>query len=195
MKKMLILAGVLALTMSTQCFAEQAANQAVQPPQKQVCNCPPQRMHRPDHKPPFDKAKFEKRLKLTDTQKEQARLIREKGHQAMKPIMDKMRDTRAEMNAVRLSKLAPQAQEEKLGQLRKELRELKKQAHELRMKNMKEFESILTKKQLKELQKMKNEGRKAFEKNHKRQMLKPAPVSPCPEYGIEPPRPLPPVEK
>lgn len=189
MKKMLILAGVIALTMTSQCFAEEAMPPAGPMPQKQVCNCPPQRMHRP----PFDKDKFEKRLKLTDAQKEQAKQIREKGHQAMKPIMDKIGEKRAEMNAVKLSKIAPQAQEEKLMQLRKELRELKKQAHELRMKNMKEFEAILTKKQLKELQKMKEEGRKAFEKNHKKQMLKMPPMPPRHECGIEPPKP--PVEK
>ncbi len=189
MKKMLILAGVIALTMSVPCFAEDVAAPAAAMPQKQVCNCPPKKMH----KPPFDKDKFEKRLKLTDAQKEQAKVIREKGHAAMKPIMDKMAEKRAELNSVRLSKIAPQAQEEKITQIRKELRELKKQAHELRMKNMKEFEAILTKKQLKELKKMKEEGRKAFEKNHKKQMLKMPPMPPKPEFGIGPPKP--PVEK
>ena len=52
--------------------------------------------------------------------------------------------------------------------IREELKTLHKQAHELRMKNMKEFESILTKKQKKELAKIKKEGRKNFAKHHKR---------------------------
>ena len=178
MKKLLILAGVLALTMSTQVFAADTAavtNKEVGPAQKQICPCAPKKVHNPK----FDKESFEKRLKLTDEQKEQARLIRQKGHEQMKPIMEKMREKKAEMNAVRMSKIAPQFQEEKLVQLRKEMHELRLQANEIRMQNMKEFEAILTKKQLKELQKMKKEGRKAFEKNHKKQLLKMPPMEPA----------------
>ena len=44
---------------------------------------------------------------------------------------------------------------------------MKRSAHELRMQNMKEFEAILTSKQLKELKKMKEEGRKKFDKEFK----------------------------
>ena len=78
-----------------------------------------------------------------------------------------------------MSKIAPQAQEEQLAQIRKEIRDLKKQANEIRMNNMKEFESILTKKQLKELNKMKEEGRKNFEKTHKKQLLRMPPMEPA----------------
>ena len=45
------------------------------------------------------------------------------------------------------------------------------------MENMKAFESILTKKQLKELKKMKEEGRKKFEKEHRK--------NPHPPFGHE----------
>ena len=64
--------------------------------------------------------------------------------------------------------MAVEMQQEKLNQIRAELKDLQKQAHELRMKNMQDFESILTKKQKRELEKMKKEGREQFEKNHKR---------------------------
>ena len=63
---------------------------------------------------------------------------------------------------------------------------LKRGMHELRMQNMKEFESILTSKQLKELKKMKEEGRKKFEKEHKKGGHPafgpngPRPEGPCP---------------
>jgi len=183
MKKLLILAGVLAFTMSSNVFAAEQTAKADAVPPPPTCGCPHQNMK----KPPFDKAKFEKRLKLTDAQKEQAKVIRQKGHDLMKPVMEKMGDIREEMHAVRLSKLAQQAQEEKLAQLRKEMKDLKKQANDLRMQNMKEFESILTKKQLKELNKMKEEGRKAFEKAHKKQLLRMPPMGPEPEFEPEPP--------
>ncbi len=194
MKKLLILAGVVALTMSTQAFASDTSTvttkeaQPVQQEQQRPsnCQCPKQKMH----KPPMDKAKFEKRLRLTEEQKAQAKEIRAKGHEQMEPIMQKMRETRAQMDAVRKSKIAVQEQEAQLAQLRKDMRDLRKQANEIRMQNMKEFESILTKKQLKELNKMKKEGRKAFEKAHKKQMLRMPPMPPM-EDGEVPPPPAP----
>lgn len=168
MKKTLILASLLVFATSTQTFAnqppvqttaekptvEQQAAPQVQPPKAPQCK--------------FDKkAEFEKRLKLTDEQKAKAKALREKGHEEMKPIMDAIRVKREEIKTVRLSRIAVQAQQEKIDKIRGEIRELNKKAHEIRMKNMKEFEAILTKKQLKELNKMKAEGRKKFEKEFK----------------------------
>ena len=121
MKKLLILAGVLAISISTQSIA--AENISPNNPPKPPCNCA--QAKRPD-KPPFDKEKFEKRLKLTDAQKEQARIIREKGHEQMKPIMEKIKEKHEEINAVRLTKLTQQMKDEQINQLRKELRELKR---------------------------------------------------------------------
>lgn len=192
MKKLLILAGVIALCGAVQAFA---AEQPVQTPEsmpvKPVCGCPQQRMQRP----PFDKAQFDKRMKLTDEQRENARLIREKGHEQMRPIMDGLKIKHEEIEAIRKSKLSSEAQEEQINHLRKEVQELNKQANDLRMENMKEFESILTKKQKKELKKMKKEGRKAFEKLHKKQMFwMLPPMGPGPECGLNPPLQEPPVE-
>lgn len=113
-------------------------------------------------------AEFENRLKLTDEQKAKAKEIRQKGLEEIKPVMEKIKEKKAEMDAVVRSKIAEQAQKEKLDSLHKEIAVLKREAHELRMKNMKEFEGILTKKQTKELNKMKEEGRKNFAKKHNR---------------------------
>ena len=111
---------------------------------------------------------FEKRLKLTDEQKAQAKEMRQKSFEQMKPIMEKIKEKRQEIEAVKRSRMAVEMQQEKITELQKELKALKRAAHELRMQNMKDFEAILTKKQLKELKKMKEEGRKNFEKNHKK---------------------------
>ena len=73
-----------------------------------------------------------------------------KGHEAMRPVMEQIKSKYQEIDAVRRSKMATAAQNEKIVKLKGEIRELKKQAHDLRVKNMQEFESILNKKQLKE---------------------------------------------
>ena len=120
----------------------------------------------------------------------------------MKPIMEKLKEKRLEAEAVKRSRMATQMQEEKLEQLNKEIRALKRAAHELRMQNMKEFEAILTKKQLKELKKMKDEGRKKFEKEHKKNGhppfgpgFGPRPDGPRPEGPCPPPPAAEPADK
>lgn len=109
------------------------------------------------------KEAFEKRLKLTDEQKLKAKELRERGREEMKPIFDAIKAKHEELTAIRNSK----GSKEEAQKIRNELQELHKKAHEQKMKNMKEFEAILSKKQLKELEKMKEEGRKKFEQAHK----------------------------
>lgn len=199
MKKTLILASVMAFTMSASAFA---ATTPAEAPQKAVCPAKieaaqPQQMHKPP-KRDFKKKheEFEKRLKLTDKQKEQAKQIRLKGHEQMKPIMEQIKAKHEEADAVRKSRIAPQFQQEKLEKINLELKELRRQAHEIRMQNMKDFESILTKKQLKELEKMKKEGRERFEREHKHHHGAPGfgqrPAGPCPPPAPEGAFPPPP---
>lgn len=171
MKKTLLLSGVLMFAMSTQCFA------APQTP----CGIPTVKVNS-DQQAPVElkqkpkrpdamekrKADFEKRLKLTDEQKVQAKAIREKTHEQMRPIMEKIRAKHQEIRMIRMSRMAVEMQDEKIAAIKVELKELNKQARELRQQNMKEFEAILTPKQQKELKKMKAEGRKNFEKNFKK---------------------------
>lgn len=196
MKKTLILASLLAFAVSTQCFAADVPTVESATPAQSVERPAPPDVQRPPKKHDMDKkkAEFEKRLKLTDEQKAKAKEIRMKGHEEMKPIMEAIKEKRQEIDAVMRSRMAVEMQQEKVKALKAEIRDLKKQAHELRMKNMQEFESILTKKQLKELKKMKEEGRKNFEKNFKKHhgdSMRP-PFGPPPANGDRPDFPPPP---
>ena len=58
-------------------------------------------------------------------------------------------------------------QGKKIDKLNEEIGSLKRQIHEIQIKNMKDFESILTAKQKKTLDKIKMESRRNFQKNHK----------------------------
>lgn len=181
MKKTMIMACALIMASSAVFAGETAVKQLpANPPAK--CDC-----HRPPQGPDFKKrqAEFEQRLKLTDKQKAKAKQLREEGFEKMKPVMAKIKEKRAEIETVKLSRIAVKAQEEKIEQLKKEIGALKQEMHRLRMENMKAFESILTKKQLKELKKMKEEGRKKFDKEFKKH---PHPkFGPCPDGECPPP--------
>ena len=196
MKKALLIASVMIFAASATFAADTAtvttdAAQAKPAVQAKECKC----KKRPPVNPEFKKrqADFENRLKLTDEQKAQAKEIRQKGIEQMKPIMEKIKEKRMEAEAVKRSRMAVEMQQEKLAQIHKEIKALKIQAHELRMQNMKDFEAILTKKQQKELKKMKEEGRKNFEKRHKKgghPEFGPRPgFGPHPGFGPEGPRP------
>ena len=168
MKKTLILASLLAFATMTTVYAEEAKTQTA-PQQPAIEKQRPEfGQHRPSQKMDMHKKKFEQRLKLTEEQKAQSKEIHKKGFEEIKPIMEQIKSKKQEARAVKLSRIAVEEQEARLAKIREELKDLHKQAHELRMQNMKEFESILTKKQKRELAKIKKEGRKKFEKNYKR---------------------------
>ena len=105
MKKTLILAGILALALSSQCYAANSSvpTKASVPRSKCCEKQPPLSMQRPPKGPDFKKAEFEKRLKLTDAQKAKAKAIREKGHEQMKPIMEQIRIKHEEIRTVRMA--------------------------------------------------------------------------------------------
>lgn len=169
MKKTLVLASLLAFTM-TSAFAN---TDLPQPPCNKEFKKPPieRKMQQP---PKFDKekmeqkrAEFEAKLNLTEEQKAQAKEIRLKGHEEMKPIMEKMKAKKMELDAVKDNgNITVNEQRAQLDKLFAEMKDLKKQARDLRIKNMQEFESILTDKQKKTLEKMKEEGKKNFKKQH-----------------------------
>ena len=116
------------------------------------------------------RAEFENKLKLTDEQKAQAKEIRLKGHEEMKPIMEQMKAKKIEFDTVKKDgSLTVAEQTEKLNALRAEMKTLRKQAKDLRIKNMQEFESILTSEQKETLQKIKKEHHEKMKlKKHKR---------------------------
>ncbi len=186
LKKSLIMASILMFASASVCFADTKAPCNCGKPQ---CNCPqkaPCNCQRPPKGPDFAKrkAEFEKRLKLTDEQKAKAEAIRKKGMEQMKPLMVKLQEKKGEIEGIKQSKLLERDKQAQIEQLQKEIMALKRGMHELRMQNMKEFESLLTAKQLKELKKMKDEGRKKFEREHKK--------CPCPPFGPRPDGQVPP---
>ena len=186
LKKSLIMASILMFASASVCFADTKAPCNCGKPQ---CNCPqkaPCNCQRPPKGPDFAKrhAEFEKRLKLTDEQKTKAEAIRKKGMEQMKPLMVKLQEKKGQIEGIKQSKLLERDKQAQIEQLQKEITALKRGMHELRMQNMKEFESLLTAKQLKELKKMKDEGRKKFEKEHKK--------CPCPPFGPRPDGQVPP---
>lgn len=198
MKKTLILASFVVFATIPAVFANDGS-EAVQPSQRPAFEQPRPEFgqQRPPKRPDVHRQKFEERLKLTDEQKAQAKELHQKGLEQMKPIMEQIKTKKEEARAVKLSRIAVEEQEAKLQKIREEIRALNKQAHELRMKNMKDFENILTKKQKKELEKIKKEGRKNFEKHHKKHPHPGFRPAPGPEFGHGPalPPPEPPVEK
>jgi Spy/CpxP family protein refolding chaperone len=127
----------------------------------------PQTFSKEQVKRPISKeAAFERRLGLTEVQKLKARQIRIQGQEKLKPVMEQIREKRQAAEAVRLSRISVQAQEEKLAEIDADLKVLEKQAQEIRKQNMKDFEAILTKQQKKTLKEMKNEGRKKYHEEH-----------------------------
>lgn len=109
---------------------------------------------------------FEKRLALTEEQKIQAKEIRMKGHEQLRPVIEEIKNKKQEAKMVKMSRIAVQVQEERLEAIDKELRVLEKKAHDIRKANMKEFESILTRNQKRILKQMKKEGRKNYHQIH-----------------------------
>ena len=193
MKKLLILASVLMFTTSVVSFAQTDATKttAATPTVnagKPHCKMPPKG-------PDFQKrrADFENRLKLTDEQKQKAEDLHKQGFEKMKPIMEKMKEKQKE--AFALKDKTDEQSVQKREELKKEIWALKRESREIQKQNMKDFEGILTKKQQKELQKIKEEGRKNFEKEFKGR--------PRPEFGPRPGfgpghdeiPPQPPIEK
>lgn len=112
------------------------------------------------------KKEFEQRLKLTEKQKQKAKIIHSKGREQMKPIVYQIELKHQEIEAVKNTKLLERDKQEQINQLLEDIRNLDKQAQDIRKKNSQEFEKILNKKQRAELAKMKAEGRARFEKNH-----------------------------
>lgn len=187
MKKTLIIASLLAFSMTTVLAAETPVTEDVKAPvaQTEVQPAKPVLTQEQIKKREMKREQFEKRLKLTEEQKIKIKELQQNGREQMKPIIEQIQAKRQEAEAVRRSRIAVEMQQEKLAEIQKDIQALKKQAHELRMQNMKDFEAILTKKQQKELKKMKEEGRKRFEKEHKNR-----PVF-GPGYGIKGPHHMP----
>lgn len=171
MKKLLLTAGLILATASIACAAEPPMG-----PPSGDCPPPPPGMHKPA--PP--RVDLDKKLKLTDEQKVKAREIRMQGHKEIKPLFEKLKSKQEQKRALMNSTISKKEQIEMIDKLNDDISSLKRQIHEIRVKNMKEFESILTPKQKKTLDKIKMESRRDFKKHHKN--CHPTP-RPCPYQG------------
>ncbi len=115
------------------------------------------------------KAEIDKRLKLTDKQKKQIEANKTKDIEKIKPVLDEISTKKQELKKLKddtaLSQTDKAKQEE---QLRKEIKDLHSKVKAAHEENMKNFESVLTKKQKKEFTKIKEEQKKEMEKRQKK---------------------------
>lgn len=181
MKKLLILAGVIALTATTQVMAnEKPTPQSPCPLQSQEAPKPEFGCPNKMKKPCFDIQKFEQDLKLTDAQKEQAKQIREKEAEAVAPLKEQIKAKHQEMEAIFNERLTLKERQEKLAPIQKDLHALKLQIRDIHKQSKQDFEAILTAKQLKTLHKLKAEAKKEFKSHHRKgDMHRRPPMPPC----------------
>src|SRR5574344_310692 len=107
MKKALLIAGILAITaapisIGVNTFAKTTPTKAVQSqsdikPQQPSCD----RHREPAPEEMKRRADFEKKLKLTDAQKAQAKIIREKGRTEIHPIMEKIKEIHQQIHIIK----------------------------------------------------------------------------------------------
>lgn len=157
MKKSLLLFALIAACSSTMAFACPQQGGFPPPPPGAFRPC----CHKPHCAPKPPKFNIEEKLNLTDEQKAQAKQLRMDTRKQMQPIMEAIQ-TKYEQKEIikRNRKLTAKAQCEEVEKLNKEINELKRQAHDLRVKNAKDFEALLTPEQKAELKKIKEQARK-----------------------------------
>lgn len=159
MKKTLLLAAILTLGASTMAYAG---------PQGCPCDChkgpqgcPPCGMHKPDGMKRPPRINLDEKLKLTEQQKVKAKEIRMQGREEMEPIMNAIKTKHEQKEIIKRSTdITTEAKLEQVEKLNNQINALKKQARDLRLKNERDFEAILTPAQKKELDKLKAEGKK-----------------------------------
>lgn len=159
MKKTLILASIIALTMTGTVYAGTTTQAKPQPQAKngQMMPPPPREFKGDKHR-----AEFEKRLNLTEAQKAKIEKNRQADMAKLKPIKDKIR-AKKEAKYEIIKKYEETNPD--LIKLNKEIKALKEQEHKIMEANRKSFESILTKEQKAELAKMQAERAKKFKGN------------------------------
>lgn len=165
MKKKLLMLGLVAACTSTMAFA--CPDGKCSPPLCRHCG-PDAGFHRPCCPPP-PMHNLDEKLKLTTAQKEKAKALRMETREQMRPIMEAIKTKHEQKEIIKHNRnMTAAAQCEQVAKLNAEISELEKQAHDLRIKNEKDFESILTQKQKNEFNKLKQQQRKQMAKNFKK---------------------------
>ena len=163
MKKKLFMLGLLAACTSTMAFAGDFEKC---PPPPMGCHGAPE-FHKPC--PHHPKINLDEKLKLSDTQKEKAKALRLETREKMRPIMNAIRTKEEQKEIIKHNRnMTAEAQCEQVEKLNNQIEELRKQAHDLRVKNEKDFEALLTPSQKTELKKIKEQARKDRSKKMKK---------------------------
>ena len=146
------------------------------------------------------KAEIDKRLGLTDVQKKKLEKIKNNDREKIKPVIEKINADDAELHKIyRNNTLTEEQKSKKAEKIKKDIAKNRIQADKYRMQNMKNFESVLTKEQKTEFEKIKQEQKAdmekrkvEFEKKHKEFIEKYPDYGKKPEFGKRPPiKPLP----
>lgn len=164
MKKTLLLATILTLGATTMAYAGPQGCPCGGPQGGAPFGPPPCGMHKPNcQRPP--KVNLDKKLKLTDDQKAKAKEQRMQTREQMEPIMNAIRTKHEQKELIKRSKdITTEAKVEQIEKLNNQINALNKQARDLRLKNERDFESLLTTKQKKELDKIKADRKKEMAK-------------------------------
>ncbi len=111
------------------------------------------------------KAEIDRRLNLTEKQKEQIEKNKAKDREKIKPVMEKMKAKHQELHKIYTDESLTKEQKDKKAEaVKKDLNKLRVQADNCRKQNMKNFESVLTKEQKTEFEKIKKEQKAEMEK-------------------------------
>ena len=181
MKKTLLLTALLALSCSMT-FANPQGRPPMGPPpgcggDKPCCE-----------KPDGPKVDIEQKLKLTPEQIAKAKALRMEAREQMRPIMNAIKTKNEQKEIIKHnSSLTAAAQCEQIERLNNQINELQKQANDIRVKNEKDFEALLTAKQKKVLDKIKVKTRKNMVKKHRKAVAKQAKQPNCPPPANRPP--------
>jgi len=163
MKKTLLAATLLVLGTTMAYAGPQGEPPMGPPPGDGPC------MERPGCRPGGPKVDIEKKLKLTPEQKAKAKALRMESREQIRPIMDAIKTKMEQKEIIKHNQsLSAAAQCEQVEKLNKQINELKRQAQDIRIRNERDFESLLTSKQRKTLDKIKSDARKDMMKNHKK---------------------------
>lgn len=159
MKKTLLLAAVLALGASTMAFAGEGcpAGPGGFAPQHKCKPC----MGKPCYKQHPPRVNLDEKLKLTEEQKAKAKEMRKQSREEMQPIMEAIKTKHEQKELIKRSTdIKTEAKLEQIEKLNNQINALRKQARDIRLKNDRDFESILTPAQKKQLDKLKAEAKK-----------------------------------
>lgn len=171
-----VITGGITMAQAVPCKVGEPVKAPVERKKPETCNLPRKEMKQ-NLTPEQRKAMMEKRIEefnkalgLSDEQIAKAKEIRTKGHEKMKPLMEKKKVKMDEIRAVMADdNMLVKVQDKKIETLRGELKVIDQDIRQLRRDNEKEFQAILTDEQKAKYAQIKEEGRKHFREHHRPQ--------------------------